>query len=67
MTMTGNPYHDPPLAPPTDRELLVGERSPLARKGDKTRPHGGKAVSRELDRELEQSMDASDPPSVTQP
>lgn len=67
MTMTGNPHHDPALTAPTDREMLTGERPLLARSADRARPRDGRAVSRELDRELEQSMDASDPPAVLQP
>lgn len=67
MTSTGNPYHDPPVAAPTDQELLTGERSIRARKAAPAKAPQSKAVDRELDRELAQSMDASDPPSVTQP
>lgn len=72
MTVTGNPYHDPPRAEagghagPADRALLAGEASIRDRKARPRPPHS-EGADRELDRELAQSMDASDPPSLTQP
>jgi hypothetical protein len=80
MTMTGNPHHDPQISPqigasdgkpatppPTDQELLTGKRSVTARRATVIKQRDGDAIDRELDRELAQSMDASDPPSITQP
>jgi hypothetical protein len=63
MTMTSNRAR---LAP-TDRELLTGERTLSARTFMAQRPRNQNVVEHELDRALAQSMDASDPLSITQP
>lgn len=56
-----------PAAAPTDQELLTGKGSIAARLAEPDKPQQSEKADRTLDRELDQSMDASDPPASIQP
>ena len=50
-----------------DKAQLEADQARAAEKADKRDALTKKAESRELDKELDDSMDGSDPPSITQP